>query len=303
MKIKSIKKMQKTCAGNREKKKKRLEILKTARLFKKSMRCIEEHWADRLEKYSMEGSGCYWKLPVGYKGSLWTHFKRLPASLLKNVMDRVHIKKTVERGGRETDIRNAWKSHNGLNEQKFAEEVCLTNPTNPFFGGRVDGVVFTKKKKVLVEFKGVTTEQFIVGNEFAEQTPAIMQIAFYSYITGWKDVILVFGVKENDVIVVKTRYFTARSLKVLEKDILTLRHGLWIEAFTKDILIWKILGANNIQYSRFSVELKKKLRGESEWLIPEVLKIQKGADSSKGYKNIIFPKLEKTSILYEDFEL
>lgn len=304
MKMNKIKKIiQKKSIEKRKKNANKNKNARIARIYRQCMICLKRDYADRLEKYSLEKSGCYWKLPVGYQGSHWTHFKRLPASLMRNVMRGELIEKTIPSKGRENDIKYKWKVHNMLNEKNFAEEVCLTNPTNPFFGGRVDGMVFTKRKKVLVEFKGVTREQFIVGNKFADQTPAIMQIALYSYITGWKDVILVYGVQKNFDIVVKTKYFTSRMIRALEKDILKLRHGLWINAFVLDILIWKILGFKNIAHTRLSKKLKNKLRDASEWLIPKVLAIQVASDLPGNYKNIVFPKLKGTTIYYDDFEL
>lgn len=149
-----------------------------------------------IEEYSQRNTGCSWDVHCGDGAwdGLLPGYKRLQASTIHSVLHGHPLEK--HRGsstGRESEVKGILRGI--LPKGCYLEEATLCFEVFPFISGWVDFIVQEEDGSfVMVEAKGlISNSRWELTEEFKDLWPELCQLFLYSYLTGMKDCVLVWG--------------------------------------------------------------------------------------------------------------
>lgn len=287
-------------------------------LYLAMVRQIMEVLEDRLEQYLDPRSHCTWILKTITGPPRLQNIKRISGSLLKNVMDNLPLKKTRGNAGYEAPLREDWEYYQDLGGKNYLKEVGICLPSNPFFSGILDGILKIDDSWVIVEFKGFIEDQKVQENFGAEST-VMTQIIFYSFLLGWKDVILVYGVKDNaqkkinntlpygkrDAVIRSVR-FNFSETKPHDKELKKMSKNFFLKKFVNEILVWKLMTTENRKLGhKNNKNFEKNFKRQTAPILKAVKAFIRKMKKRKLYMagSVIYPALENCKIDLGDFEI
>lgn len=244
----------------------------------------------RLRRYIRSDNLCTWDLGIcvrtNKKRCTEPNIKRLtPSQMYQISAGERKIKYLAIRNG-EKDIRERWVEYFSLSSENFAEEVVICRPDYPLICGIMDGLIKINSQIFIVEFKGILDQiPRVITGEFRDNSPEIQQCLVYSFLNNWKDVLLVYGLK-NKKNKIFTTSFNFSITKPFKRYLEEAMEDDFLDYFTKNILIWKLLNDNRQHLRVFNQERIKK---NVDNIVEIVKKFQK---DQKKQKSLKYPKLK-----------